>query len=41
VFFHQLLSKVRFRLADDQKVRHQFRPLGQVSGPVRLVFENA
>lgn len=40
VFFHQLLSKVRFRLAEERKVRHQFRPLGQVSGPVPLVLEN-
>jgi cytochrome P450 len=39
VFFHLLLSKVRFRLADDREVRHQFKPLGQVSGPIRLVFE--
>jgi cytochrome P450 len=40
VFFHHLLSKLRFRRADaGTKRRHQFRPMGQVSGPVRLVFE--
>ena len=27
------------RRADDKPRRHQFRPLGQVSGPVRLRFD--
>ena len=40
VFFHLLLTKRRFSLADKKPPGHQFKPLGTVKGPVRLVFED-
>jgi cytochrome P450 len=39
IFWRTLLSKARIKLANNQPVRHQFTPLGSVSGPVELVLE--
>jgi len=38
VFFHLLLRNRSIHLFDARPLRHQFRPLGQVSGRVPLVF---
>jgi cytochrome P450 len=39
-FWHTLLGKARFRLAHPYEARHEFQPLGIVSGEVRLVVES-
>lgn len=38
-FWHALGSRARFRLAAPYSARHEFRPLGVVSGPVDLTLE--
>lgn len=37
--FHTMLSKFRFRLAQNYDARHEARPFGAVSGEVELVLE--
>lgn len=39
VFWQTLLSRARIRLARDYEARHQFTPLGSVSGNVDLIVE--
>jgi len=36
VFFHNLLTRCRFELTSDRAPKHQWRPLGRVSGDVGL-----
>lgn len=38
-FWHTLLGKARFRLARPYEARHEFKPLGSVSGNVELSVE--
>jgi cytochrome P450 len=38
-FWYQFLRKARIRLAQPYEARHEFRPLGMVSGDVALVVE--
>jgi cytochrome P450 len=38
-FWHAFLGRARFRLARPYRARHQFRPLGCVSGDVELIVE--
>lgn len=38
-FWHTMLSRCRFRLARPYRARHEFRPLGVVSGDVELIVE--
>jgi cytochrome P450 len=39
LFWHQVLSSCRFRLAPDYEARHSYTPMGMVSGDVRLTLE--
>lgn len=39
VFWHRLLRDCRFRLTRDYEARHQFTPMGMVSGKVRITLE--
>jgi cytochrome P450 len=38
VFFHHLLTHCRIELTRDYPAKHGWRPLGRVSGKVRLRF---
>jgi len=38
-FWHAMLPRCRFRLAADYDARHEYKPMGSVSGPVKLVVE--
>ena len=38
-FWHTLLGKARFQLARPYPARHEFKPLGSVSGKVELIVE--
>ena len=39
VFWHRLLTTCRFRLTPDYEARHQFTPMGMVTGKVGVTLE--